>query len=142
MRVCPPPGRVPSPNPAIPPGKASGCQGSARRISQRRRRQHENAVGLAFSSLPFCSAQAWRPVGLFALLSLLPASQRNRQRNRCMCSDSVADRGSCQSGESTEGSRWDTAYKLEPVSNDFALTTEATERLLLSDTTSIWCKVI
>ena len=31
---------------------------------------------------------------------------------------------------------------LEPVSNDFALTTEATERLLLSDTTSIWCKVI
>ncbi len=31
---------------------------------------------------------------------------------------------------------------LEPVSNDFALTTEATERLLLSDTTSIWYKVI
>jgi len=34
------------------------------------------------------------------------------------------------------------AQLLEPVSNDFALTTEATERLLLSDTTSIWCKVI
>ncbi len=34
------------------------------------------------------------------------------------------------------------AKDLEPVSNDFALTTEATERLLLSDTTSIWCKVI
>ena len=36
----------------------------------------------------------------------------------------------------------DMLIALEPVSNDFALTTEATERLLLSDTTSIWCKVI
>jgi hypothetical protein len=36
----------------------------------------------------------------------------------------------------------DDLKRLEPVSNDFALTTEATERLLLSDTTSIWCKVI
>src|SRR6266446_7418566 len=37
---------------------------------------------------------------------------------------------------------WRYGNFLEPVSNDFALTTEATERLLLSDTTSIWCKVI
>ncbi len=34
------------------------------------------------------------------------------KRNRFMCYDSVAERCSCQSGYSKEGSRWETSHKL------------------------------
>ena len=41
----------------------------------------------------------------------LPTPEDRRKRNRFMCYYSVAERCSCQSGNSKEGTRWDTSHK-------------------------------